>query len=532
MTASGADTPPHGRRGARLRDAILARYGTEEHFITTVNRLVDHDPERTITSDLMYSLTHDPDRWPNLLRLETLAAAAGWTMEQLVAELGTGEGRERQTDFADLPRLRRLLRANLTRIEPGPLPAVAAEIRVPLTLTALAEPWVTSALQALVVRGPLQPLRGVARASPNGRLSARVGDLENAAYPKIPPRALLRVDRGDTDLGRERYSLIEHPNGLSCCCAEAQGGKVILLPEPGSGYPRLEFSRHEVTVHGHIVAMAGQVGRRSPPMVWTPDAAQMNRQPDPNGRYGTVPHPAKTMVRAAWRRRGRSYGEHDRGARRRQRLLGKNGKQPRSTLRPYVEDSDKPPPRPDFETLFGLSAAFDLDYQQLLQAFGLSPGVFEPRVPDAAETPSPAIAQLRGHAFGAYLEELGWDLPWLCALSALADKSRVYHLGQLHPGWSPLLKRGCFVVVNHKRQTVPRLSRHAGETARRDWERPMFLLETPSRPHLLCGYCEQEGDVLHVLPHPDETTQAARQFQLDVDVEVIGQVTHVATLLP
>jgi hypothetical protein len=60
----------------------------------------------------------------------------------------------------------------------------------------------------------------------------------------------------------------------------------------------------------------------------------------------------------------------------------------------------------------------------------------------------------------------------------------------------------------------------------------MFLLETPSRPHLLCGYCEREGSVLHVLPHPDETTQAARQFQLDVDVELIGQVTHVATLMP
>jgi hypothetical protein len=525
MAASSADIPPFARRGDRLRDAILSRYGTEDDFVAESNRHVAFDPDRIVSGDLLYSLAHDPTRWPALLRLETLAREAGWTLEEVVAELGA--------DLSSMPRLRTRLRSNLTRIEPGPLPAVADELRVPITLTSEAMPYATGSLQSMIVGGPLQPALAVGRASPPGRLSARVGDFENAAYPKIPARAWLRVDRTDTALARTRYSLIEHPNGLSCCCAEQQGDRVFLLPEQGSRYPRQEFWARDVTVHGHVVAMAGMVGRWSPPHHWTGDRLRMNTRFLSDGRYGPSPDPAKQLLRAAWHRRGQTYGEHDKQAHRRQQLLGKHGKQPRSTLRPYVEGSDRPAPRPDFETLFGFATAFDLDYQELLVAFGLSPSIFRRRVPDAADVPSQAIGQLRAQEFGAYLEGLGWDLPWLCALFSLVDKSRVYHLGQLHPGWSPLLRRGCFVVVDPARQAVPRArGREEAALPRRDWERPMYLLETPSRPHLLCGYCERDGSKIRVLPHPEDPGQAVREFTLDVDVQLIGRVTHVATLLP
>jgi hypothetical protein len=146
---------------------------------------------------------------------------------------------------------------------------------------------------------------------------------------------------------------------------------------------------------------------------------------------------------------------------------------------------------------------------------------------------SPAVTQLHHHEFGAYLEGLGWDLPWLCALFSHVDKSRVYHLGQLHPGWSPLLRRGCFIVVDPKRTSVPRArGRDEATAARRDWERPLYLLEIPSRPHLLCGYCERDGSTIRVIPHPEDPERTVREYTLDVDVQMIGRVTHVATLLP
>lgn len=524
MHMQGASPPSH-RRGDRLREALLARYRTEESFLEASAAHVAHDPDRIVSSDLLYSLSHDPTRWPALLRLDTLAQEAQWTLEDVVMELGL--------DLSSVPRLRAWLRSNLTRIDKGPLPEVGHELRVPITLTSAAEELATGSLQAMIVGGPMQTTISVAKASPAGRLSARVGDYENAAYPRIPARAWLRIDSTDKAVGRTRFSLIEHPNGLSCCRAEQMNGRITLLPEQGSGYPRLEFWSNDVTVHGHVVAMAGMVGRWSPPNRFSGDHLRMNTQISLEGRYGTALDPAKLLIRAAWRRRGQSYGEHDKHKFRRVRVLGKNGKQPRSTLRPYVEESDRPAPRPDFETLFGFAAMFDLDYEDLLVAFGVSPAVFKRRVPDAADASSPAIAELRAHKFGAYLEGLGWDLPWLCALFSLIDKSRVYHLGNLHSGMSPLLRRGCFIVVNPERCAVPRMwTRDEAVSPRRDWERPLYLLEVPSRPHLLCGYCEREGSKIRVVPHPEDPDQTVREYTLDVDVQLIGRVTHVATLLP
>jgi hypothetical protein len=49
---------------------------------------------------------------------------------------------------------------------------------------------------------------------------------------------------------------------------------------------------------------------------------------------------------------------------------------------------------------------------------------------------------------------------------------------------------------------------------------------------LICGYCERQGDLLRVIPHPDALNQHVLQFRCPGQALVLGRVTHVASLLP
>jgi len=65
-----------------------------------------------------------------------------------------------------------------------------------------------------------------------------------------------------------------------------------------------------------------------------------------------------------------------------------------------------------------------------------------------------------------------------------------------------------------------------------DWMRPLYLLQTDSaRRRYLCGYVEEHGDALHVIPHPDAPSQRVVKFRRSEQAIIVGRVTHVATLI-
>lgn len=539
MAADEPKPDADGPRGVRLRDAILAlfpRSATE--LRVTLNRGAPDEFTRTVTRDTVRALGSDAAGWPDLRSIEAYAVKAGWTFEQAVADLGADKPPRLRRDFADLPAHRALLRSNLTSIEPGPLPTLrGTHIQIPIAM-GQAVPYVTGPLQSLIFPGRRESVAALARASPRSRFTARVGDCENAAYPRLPARALVRVDRLQTAVSPARLFLLQYPRGLICCGAEAQGGHIVIVPDPGSGSQAERFPREAVQVLGRATAMAARVGQRLPPV--PPGVTSLGEAQAASSTRSS--HPAKVMLIDNWRRHAHSYGAHARDERRRAALVlgGKRG-QAIGTLHSYLRESDAHVPMPNFETFYRLAAGLDVDYQALLRAFGISPAVLADRGPaDGADEPLAAITRLRTHPFGAYLEGLGWDLPWLCALLAQVEEGTIYHLGALFPGWGPLLKPGAFIVVDERRRRIPRAPVRANGAAtsgrarvleRRDWERPMFLLSTSAGPHFLCGYCERRGDSIRAVPHPGDDADASREFRIDEEVRVLGRVTHVATLL-
>jgi len=65
-----------------------------------------------------------------------------------------------------------------------------------------------------------------------------------------------------------------------------------------------------------------------------------------------------------------------------------------------------------------------------------------------------------------------------------------------------------------------------------DWLRPIYLLQTDSpRRRYLCGYVEEHGEMLHVIPHPDAPSQRILKFRRSEQAIIVGRVTHVATLI-
>ncbi|MBI4877287.1 MAG: hypothetical protein HY822_21885 [Acidobacteria bacterium] len=90
--------------------------------------------------------------------------------------------------------------------------------------------------------------------------------------------------------------------------------------------------------------------------------------------------------------------------------------------------------------------------------------------------------------------------------------------------WSmyPILHPGSLVLIDETRRKIA----ETGWTS--EFERPIYLLET--REEWLCGWCSQSNDQLVVHPHPASEC-APRAFAYPREVDVIGQVTGVATRL-
>ena len=91
-----------------------------------------------------------------------------------------------------------------------------------------------------------------------------VGDQDTNASPIAPPGSRLLVNKllnkvqptENVSFHERELFYVLTPNGLTCAYAEnAPGDKIVLIPHPGSGNVREEFSRDEVTIIGQVVGV-------------------------------------------------------------------------------------------------------------------------------------------------------------------------------------------------------------------------------------------------------------------------------------
>jgi transcriptional regulator with XRE-family HTH domain len=86
----------------------------------------------------------------------------------------------------------------------------------------------------------------------------------------------------------------------------------------------------------------------------------------------------------------------------------------------------------------------------------------------------------------------------------------------------PILRPGSLVMIDESRRRVAR----AGWTS--EFDRPIYFLE--HRQGFACGWCWLENNKLILQPHPS-SDRAPSVFQHPEEIEVVGQVVGVATLL-
>jgi hypothetical protein len=195
---------------------------------------------------------------------------------------------------------------------------------------------------------------------------------------------------------------------------------------------------------------------------------------------------------------------------------------------------------PRLGTLYALAAILLLRPRDLLAAYGVQIAANDGDQPRGgaarqAQQRADAAARLKNvqsHEVIRRLQQDGWDLPWLCSLPRpTSDSQRIYYLGDPGPYLAPLITSPAFIIVNRRqRHVITRLyGRPVSDLT--DWMRPIYLLQTTSQRRYLCGYVDDHGDELHVVPHPDGPTRRVLILKQPEEAVVVGRVTHVAGLL-
>jgi hypothetical protein len=511
------------RRSRRLLDAIRERFPDLSEFYAFNERQAQKDSRLLLTQQIFSDI--DRGHIPTPHHLYALAAGAGWSFERVCLEFGV--------DFAQLARLHAALGIARTRLDISRR-AFSGFLDLPTDIAPYARADANAPLGELVAGWTRHPVR---QWMPDERyVMGEIGRSDNIAFPRLPSGALVLVDSRQTQTTDQAgYYAVEHPNGFSCCRVVTEGGVIALLSEGREWYPRLDYPIRHVRVHGRVVAFAGRIDRMQPPravnLADLLDAQRPLLDPD---RVREMTSPA--MIRDVWARRGMTFARFEERVRALRRLAS-----PRfSIARGHMHDlmqadataSESPPRLP---TLYALAAIFLLDPLQLLRGYGLSLDdvPFESEE-DTAETEraQALIARLQAHRLVDHLRQRGWELPWLCSLINRVGSARgVYYLGDPGAHLSPLLSSDAFVRVNMQQRRIVTKVQGRPVSMLSDWMRPIYLLQTDSKRRYVCGYVEEHGDMLHVIPHPDAPSQRVQRFRRPEQAIIVGRVTHVATLM-
>jgi hypothetical protein len=513
------------RRSRRLLDAIRERFPNLAEFYGSNERQARRDARLLLTQQIFSDI--DRGHIPTPHHLYALAAGAGWSFERVCLEFGV--------DFAQLGRLHAALGIARTRLDLSRR-AFAGLFDLPTDIAPYARAEASAPLGELVAGWTKLPFR---LWMPDERyIPGEIGRDDNIAFPRLPPGAAVLVDSQQKDAtDRAGYYAVEHPNGISCCRVALEGGVIQLLSEGREWYPRLDYPIRHVRVRGKVVAFAGRVDRMQPPRpVNLADLLEAQRPLLEPERVREMSSPA--MIRDVWARRGMTFARFEDRVRMLRRLAGSRFSIARGHMHDLMQadatTQESPPPR--LPTLYALAAIFLLDPVQLLRGYGLSlddvPFESEPDAGEADRAQT-VIGRLTSQRFVQHLRERGWEVPWLCSLvPRVSAVQRVYYLGDPGAHISPLLSPDAFVMVNMAQRKI--LTRVQGRpvSSLADWMRPIYLLQTDSpRRRYLCGYVEEHGEMLHVVPHPDAPSQRVLKFRRPEQAIIVGRVTHVATLI-
>jgi hypothetical protein len=517
------DQPPlplaSPRRSHALMEAIRRRFPGFPHSDTfhawNANQARD-DPDRFLTTRLFSDINRGHTPTPR--HVSALAAAAGWTFEQVCLELGV--------DLARVPRLQAALGVDLTHVdvdryafsEGRELPSVvapAAQLEVNAPLHDLVLDW----MQAPADIWP-----------PDERyVIGRIGRNDNIAFPRLPSGAAVLIDRTRTQPHDDGgFYAVEHPNGFSVARVATRGGLITLFSERSDFYPSLEYPLDQVLVHGRVAAVAGRIDRMKPPTAMHLSRLREEQRPILTpARTGEMS--TSTLLRELVLRRSLTRSRFERKVRQLRRLAGRQFKLSRSHMSGLMQHDDL---APRLGTLYALSAILLLRPRDLLAAYGVQIAAPESDPPSPDQPSGARIARVQQHEAIKRLQQEGWDLPWLCSLLRPRGASmRAYYLGDPGTYLSPLITSQAFLIVNtRQRHVITRLyGRPVSELS--DWMRPMYLLQTTTQRKYVCGYVDEEGDVLHVVPHTDGPTRRVLSLKTPEEAVVVGRVTHVATLL-
>jgi transcriptional regulator with XRE-family HTH domain len=195
---------------------------------------------------------------------------------------------------------------------------------------------------------------------------------------------------------------------------------------------------------------------------------------------------------------------------------------------------------PSVYRLYSLCAIYRLDMSEVLSWYGVSLSA----LPGDADV----IQHARTHAVGFRSTDGEAQVP--LALDPGLDLSRTVFLSRLIQRWGklplmllnnldlrnqrygfigtedwsmyPLIAPGSLVVIDDTRRRIAT----SGWTS--EFDRPIYFLE--HRDGYVCGWCTLRDDRLIVQPHPASPTDP-ETFNYPLEIEVIGQVTHVAMTL-
>jgi transcriptional regulator with XRE-family HTH domain len=201
---------------------------------------------------------------------------------------------------------------------------------------------------------------------------------------------------------------------------------------------------------------------------------------------------------------------------------------------------------PSIHKLYSLCAIYRLDFQEVLEWYGISLGSLPA---DAASVDVPQTHVLSFHAnsgHGSVSSEVLLPL----ALDPGLDLRRTTYLTRMIQRWGklpllfleslnlkeqryaligtddwfmyPLLLPGTFISIDETQRKIV----NSGWT--NEFERPIYFFE--HRQGFVCGWASQSGDQLILVPHP-MSSSSPQVYKYPTDIDLIGQVSGIAMRL-
>jgi hypothetical protein len=529
-------------RAAALMAAVRRRFPGYPHsdaFNAWNAQQAQHDRHRLLTTRLFSDINRGHTPTPR--HVSALAAATGWTFEQVSLALGV--------DFARIPRLHAAMGMDRTHVDEDRVAFTVAR-ELPTELAPSVRPDLNAPLNELVMEWV--PADAQQWTPADRFVCGRVGRDDNLAYPRLPSGAAVLIDCEDmpvippatgTDpvsdqngyLGDANgYYAVEHPNGTSCCRVRVGPDLITLLSERRDLFPALEFPLAQVRVHGRVTAFAGRIDRMQPP-IGVPLSRLVEEQRPVLDRGKRREMPIQALLRELVLRHRLTRSRFERKVHILRRLAGRPFKVSRSHMSGLMENRQL---APRLNTLYALAAMLLLDPLELLRAYGVpvgsasfGSGYQTPELDDSRD-PATRIGRVRMHETIEHLRRAGWDLSWLCSVLRPTGRSqKIYYLGDPGPQLAPLITSQAFVVVNRRQRRVLRQAYGQPVAELTDWTRPIYLLHTNGPRQYVAGYVEDRGSMFEVIPHPEAPTRRVLRFRHPDEASIVGRVTHVATLL-